>query len=357
MKPLRVAIVGCGIGRLQMKAFKSLPNQFILQAICDVDHDKASKAAEEFQVKSVTTDFAQLCKRDDIDIISVCTPPYLHYEQTLQALASGKHVICEKPHAASIKQIDDIKSTQVKSGKHVMPIFQYRFGNGLQKLKFLINEGLAGKAYLSTVDMSWRRRPEYYMTPWRGKMETELGGVLLSMAIHFVDILLYVSGPAKKVFARTTTRVNPVQVEDCVSASLEMADGSLASISTTLGSSDEITRHRFCFAGFSAESNNKQYNTRDPWRFIGDSPEKTREIEETLLRFNPTPDDYEGQFSRFFDALDNGKELPVTLDDARATLELISAMYYSAATHEEVKTPIAKGHSVYTGWQKLATEK
>ena len=103
-----------------------------------------------------------------------------------------------------------------ESGCQVMPIFQYRFGHGLQKLKYLVDQKLAGEAFVFNVDVAWWRDSEYYRNPWRGKRATELGGALLSQAIHAVDMVLYILGPAKSVFGRTTTRVNQIEVEDCV---------------------------------------------------------------------------------------------------------------------------------------------
>ncbi len=288
---------------------------------------------------------------DDLDVISICTPPHLHFEQIQQVLAAGKHAICEKPLVGSLKEVDELMRIEATSGKRVMPIFQYRFGHGLQKLKFLVDEGLAGRAYVATVETAWRRRAGYYDTPWRGKWKTELGGTLLSHASHAHDMLYYILGPVKSVFARTATRVNPIEVEDCASVSLEMADGSLASLSATLGSSPEISRHRFCFSGFTAESNTQPYNnSKDPWTFTADSPELSEQIEEALARFVPLPERFTGQFYRFHQALLRRTELPVTLQDARTSLELITAMYHSSFKRQVVDLPIGPDHPRYTGW-------
>ena len=116
------------------------------------------------------------------------------------------------------------------------------------------------------MEVAWRRRADYYAVPWRGRWATELGGVLLSQAVHAIDMLTYIAGPPTKVFARVTTRVNDIEVEDCAAISLELADGSLATITATLGSEQEITRHRFHFANLSAESGTSAYeNAADPW--------------------------------------------------------------------------------------------
>jgi predicted dehydrogenase len=266
-------------------------------------------------------------------------------------LEAGKHAICEKPLVSSLREVDELARAESRSGRRIMPIFQYRFGHGIQKLKLLIAEGVAGTAYLATVETAWRRRPEYYHVPWRGKWATERGGALLSHAIHNHDLLCYVLGPPRRVYAYMTTRVNAIEVEDCAAAALEMADGSAASLGVTLGSPQEITRHRFSFSGLVAESNTRPYtNSGDPWTYVGDTPELTERIEQTLAEFRPLPEHYAGQFYRFYDALRSGGPLPVTLADARLSIELITAMYYSAETGQAVTLPIGADHPRYTSW-------
>jgi predicted dehydrogenase len=343
--------VGGGIGKLHIDAYKSLPERYDLVALCDIDRAKAQQIASEQAIARVTTDIAQLCRMDDLDLIDICTPPHLHFVQVQQVLAAGKHAICEKPLVGSLKAVDELIAAEATAGRRVMPIFQYRFGHGLQKLKFLLETCLTGPAYLSTVETAWRRRAEYYALPWRGKWATELGGVLLGHAIHAHDMLCYVAGPIKRVFARATTRVNSIEVEDCASVALEMADGSLASLAATLGSPAEITRHRFCFSGLVAESNTRPYsNSGDPWVFTADTPELEAQIAAALARFEPLPEGFAGQFYRFYDTLHTNGEPPVTLADARAALELVTAMYYSAQTGEDVELPIGSDHPKYAGW-------
>jgi predicted dehydrogenase len=351
MRRLRVGIVGCQIGAEHARAFTSLPAQFELLAVCDVDAAKAHALAATHSVPRVAADIAELCRMDDLDVIDICTPPQLHFAQIKQALAAGKHAICEKPLVGSLAAVDALLAAEVESGRRVMPIFQYRFGHGLQKLKFLTDAGLTGRAYLATVEMAWRRRAEYYAVPWRGKWRTELGGTLLSHAIHTLDMLCYVAGPVRNVFARTATRVNPIEVEDCAAVSLELADGALATLAVTLGSVVQITRHRFCFEQLTAESNTQPYrNSSDPWTFTGDTPEASARLEAALARFEPLPEGFEGQFYRFHTALRDGAPLPVALDDARAALELVTAMYVSARSGQAVALPLGNEHPAYAGW-------
>ncbi len=288
---------------------------------------------------------------DDVDVIDICTPPHLHFDQIQQVLDAGKYAICEKPLVSSLRDIDELMRVEAAWGRRVMPIFQYRFGHGIQKLKLLIEHGVTGTAYLGTVETSWRRRSAYYAVPWRGKWATERGGALLSHAIHNHDLQCYVLGAPRRLFAYSTTRVNAIEVEDCAAIALEMADGSAASSGVTLGSAAEISRHRFCFRGLVAESNTRPYtDSGDPWSFVGDTPQIDEQVGLTLAEFQPLPEHYAGQFYRFSEALQTGGELPVTLADARRSMEMITPMYYSAETGQAVTFPLPNDHPRYASW-------
>ena len=337
---------------MHIEAYRSLPELFEVAAVCDVDRDRADAAAAAYEIPRVVTEFAELCGLEGLDVVDICTPPYLHAPQTLLALEAGRHVICEKPLAGSLRDADRVSAAEKRSGRRVMPVFQYRFGHGIQKLKLLLDRGVTGRAYVTTVETAWRRRPPYYAVPWRGRWETELGGPLVNLAIHAHDLVCYLLGPPKRVYANVTTRVNRIETEDCAVASLEMRDGSLCALSVTTGSAREISRHRFCFANLSAESNYEPYrSTHDPWTFTGDSPEVDACIEEVLKEFVPMPEGFAGQFVRFHRALDTETELPVTVADGRAALELITAMYQAARTREPVHLPLDRTHPLYGGWQ------
>src|SRR5262249_46338532 len=97
-------------------------------------------------------------------------------------------------------------------------------------------------------------------------------------------------------------------------------------------------------------SNMPYTNSSDPWTFDAATPELKLEIQEALSQFQPQPEGFAGQFVRFYDALQTGEELPVTLTDARASLALITALYHSALTRRRVELPIMPDHPKYAGW-------
>jgi len=346
---LKIAVVGSGIGVSHIQGFQEIPNLFEVKVLCDVNVERAKSLAAKYGIPEVVACFDEICRRPDVDVIDICTPPNLHLEQIKRALESGKHVICEKPLVGSLAALDSVSRLVKNGGCQVMPIFQYRFGHGLQKLKYLVDRRLTGEAFVFNVDVAWWRSREYYSNnPWRGKRATELGGALLSQAIHAVDMVLYILGPVKSVFGRASTRVNRIEVEDCVAMSIEMADGSLGTMSVTLGSAAEISRHRFTFRNVSAESITEPYaNSREPWTFSLSGENEEATITEALNQFKPLPEGYAGQFYRFHQALRDGTELPVTLMDARATLEVIAGTYYSSQTGAPVLLPIDPGHPKY----------
>ncbi len=346
-----VAVVGCGIGRGHVAAYKIHPDKFRVMALCDVDEKRLATVGNEFSIGHRTRSFDELLRMDDVDIIDICTPPALHVAQILAALAAGKEVVCEKPLAGSLAEIDQVIVAEAKAAGRVMPIFQYRFGNGLRKAKRVIDLGIAGKPYLATVETAWRRKPKYYETPWRGRLATELGGVLLTHAIHSHDLMTYLMGPVASVFARTATRVNAIEVEDCAAASLVMQSGALASLAATLGSHREISRLRLCFEHVTFESSRAPYSpSDDPWEIIPASSATATRIADALSGHRFLPSRFEGLLSAYHEALATGGALPVTLADARRSVELVTALYHSAATGTAVLLPIEPDHPGYRGW-------
>ena len=345
---LRVAVVGGGIGKQHLAAYRQLADLYEVVAFCDVDPGRAAAVAKDYGIGKTATALDDLLKSKRIDIVDLCTPPNLHVPQIKKVLAAGKHVICEKPVAGSLKEMDELAEAERASGKTISPIFQYRFGDGFRTLMHLKANNLLGRAFLATVETHWKRGAAYYAHPWRGRLATELGGCLVSHAIHAHDLFLTAFGPAKSLHGRTATRVNEIEVEDCAVLSLEMADGALAALSVTLGAECEHTRLRFMFEHVTITSSLGPYDPgNDPWTFEPRSEQARGPIEAALAEVVPEPSGFAGQFSALHEALANGAELPVTLADARRSIELFTAAYHAAATGDTVELPLVEKHEAY----------
>lgn len=355
MKRLNVAMVGCGwvAGSQMTHGFDHLRDRFSVCVACDSDPSRSDEFASRHRVSGTATSYDAVLADPSIDIVSICTPPSLHYDMVMAALAAGKHVICEKPFTSSLRLTDEIIETEAAGSARVMPIFQYRFFPGIQRIRRILQTGIAGKCYVASVETAWKRGAHYYAVPWRGKFATEMGGVLLTQSIHIHDLLLYLRGPALEVKAFKATRVNPIEVEDCAVASLRMADGSLASLTATLGSQRPVTRIRLCFENLTVErqcfDDEAPKPGEEPWVIVP----KDEAIAERIAAIETTVADYTSfayQFGAFHEALAGRAEMPVTLADARRSLELVTALYHASETGETVSLPIDKSHPRYDGW-------
>ncbi len=349
---LNVAVVGCGIGRSHIvEGYLPNADKFKVLALCDLNQEKLDQVGDEFGVERRIVNFDDLLTMDDIDIIDVCTPPGAHLPMVSAALKAGKHVVCEKPLVGSLKDVDAIMEIEKASRGLLMPVFQYRFGDGIEQAKAIIDAGIAGKAYCGTVETMWRREAPYYAVPWRGKWKTELGGVLMGHAIHPHDIFTYLMGDIARMFGRVATRVNPIEVEDVISASLEMKSGALASFTATLGSVDEITRIRLQFENVTIESDHAPYNPGHAlWKILPRNDEIKAKIEALLANWQHVPSRFQTQMARFHDAIEGKGPLPVTSQDSRRALELVTAFYHSSETHTEVVLPLGPDHPLYESW-------
>jgi predicted dehydrogenase len=158
-------------------------------------------------------------------------------------------------------------------------------------------------------------------------------------------------GDVKRLFGRVATRVNAIEVEDCVTASLELESGALGSFTATLGSADEITRLRFAFENVTFESDHAAYNPGDKlWKILPRNPETAEKIAALLKDWVHVPSRFQTQMARFHDALTGKGELPVTSLDSRRSLELVTAFYQSSSTHQDVQLPLATDHPKYKSW-------
>ena len=350
----RVAVVGAGIGARHVEGFNANPDLFEVAVICDRDHTRAAALAAKVAVgvPDLHDEFDdELLARRDIDIVDICLPPFLHGMAITRALRAGKHVICEKPLVGSLAEVDAIEAVVAETGRVLMPVFQARFGNGLARAKHLFDSGAAGRVFLATAQTHWSRGADYYAIKWRGTRDYELGGAFLGHAIHIHDMLTTLVGPVRRVSASTAIRVNPIETEDCGGAVLDMADGSIAVLSVTLGSADEVSRLRIMCENVTVESHGEVYaSSKEPWQFLPKAPKDQAWLDAALVGAPAGQEGFARQFEAFHAALEAGTAPPVTVAEARAALELITALYHSARTGERVDLPIPSTHPAYGGW-------
>ncbi|MCP4383644.1 MAG: Gfo/Idh/MocA family oxidoreductase [Hyphomicrobiales bacterium] len=348
---LKVGVVGGGVGQVHIDAYKALPELYDLAAFCDIDAEKAAEVATRNDIGRTTASLDSLLDLD-LDLIDLCTPSSLHAEQTLAVLAAGRNVIVEKPLAASLAAVDAILAAEADSSGIVLPIFQYRFANGIARLRHLMAKDLVGRAFTATAETHWRRTRVYYEAgPWRGHWDTELGGCLATHAIHIHDLLIQMLGPIETVYAQANNQVNGNETEDTAVLALTFRNGGLATSSVTLGAHPQASRLKLCFEGVTAESSLDPYNPgQEPWTFSHSSADGQRRIDEALADFQSMPERFVGQFTHIHRTLTERAPPPVTIEDSRAAIELLTAAYASILSGEAVRLPVSRDHPLYDGW-------
>lgn len=328
------------MGARHLAGYRELGDRFRVTVLCDLDVSRARLATMDAPDVDVTSSIDSVIAASDIDLIDVCLPPHLHFRVSIRALEAGKHVVCEKPIVLCPHEADRLRETAETYGRKVFPVFQYRYGKGMRQLKALQKAGIAGKAYVASLETHWSRGADYYAVPWRGTLAGESGGAVLVHAIHVHDLLCHILGPVSEVFAMTDTRVNAIETEDCAALAFRMASGALATSSITLGADKDTTRLRFCFEGFTAESGSAPYApAEDNWRFLARAPVAQSRIDRILSTIQPLRAGYAGYFEAVADAIDGNDGSEVTLDEGRRSIALAAAIYESTRRRAAVNLP------------------
>lgn len=356
MSELRVGVVGLGIGREHVQAWSEVDGAAVT-AIAEVKATRRERATRDNDIHP--TESLDELLEFGVDVVDLCTPPALHEEQIERCLTAGVHVICEKPLVDSVAACDRLRSmlsrqTDVAEGGAVlMPIMQYRFGDGMQRARALVDAGLTGRLYTASAATWWRRGQAYYdSAPWRGTWAGERGGSVLTHAIHVHDLLTHLGGPLAEVRAMTATRVNDIETEDCAVAAGRTADGALVTMNVNVGAATESSRLAWCFEHVTIESTTAPYDpSAGPWTFRFSDPDVEAEAERIWATLPEQPPLFAGQFQGFVDAVRTGVPLPVDLDDATRSLELVTAWYRSARTGSVETLPLAADDPGRSSWQ------
>ncbi len=352
MTPLQVGVVGMGIGQLHLLSWLDVRGAAAV-ALAEVDPDRQAKTGQDWRL--VTTASLDELLEVGVDVVDLCTPPAGHEQQIVRCLEAGVHVICEKPLVDSVAACDRLDEAAGRArrltGARLMPILQYRFGPGAARARALVDAGVTGRLYTASASTWWRRDAEYYrQSPWRATWAGALGGTVVNHAIHIHDLLTWIGGPIVELHALMATRVNNVDTEDCAAAVGRTVDGALMTFNVTTGAARESSRLVWCFEHVTIESSTDPYDpARGPWRFDFRDAQTEAQAEDIWRDLAAAPGQYTGQFQAFVDALPDG-ELPVTLDDARATLELVTAWYRSASTGSTETLPLKRDDPWRGSW-------
>ncbi|MFB3159756.1 Gfo/Idh/MocA family oxidoreductase [Neobacillus sp. 179-J 1A1 HS] len=350
---INVAIIGTGaIAAAHIKGYQFFQDRCNIVAICDIYPEKAEKIAADFNLDvEVYSDYKQMLNVSQVDLLSVCTPPYTHAEIAIDSLNSDKHVLVEKPMASSLEECDAMNKAQKRSGKFLSVVSQNRFTNPMMKLKNVLGTKLMGPIVHTQIDSFWWRGHSYYDLWWRGTWEKEGGGCTLNHAVHHIDIFHWMNGMPSEVTAiATNTSHDNAEVEDLSVAICRYPNGSLAQITSSVVHHGE--EQQLIFQG-------KNARVSVPWKVTASKsklngfPEKDEELENKLTEaYQQLKDlEYEGHAAQVEDvlsAIEGKKQVLVDGIEGRKTLELITAIYQSSSLGQTVKLPLNDHSPFYT---------
>ena len=224
---LRVGVIGVGgISRVHLACLKNMENAKIV-AVCDIKEDRLAAAVEQTGADGYT-DWHELLKRDDIDIVHILTSHYLHAPMSIEALKAGKHVLTEKPMATTNEDAKKMIAAAEESKGTLNVIFQNRYNASTVAIREMQEKGELGAFICARASVCWHREAPYYTeSGWRGSIETEGGGTLINQAIHTLDLLSYLGGPIKRVLGHVSTDLlrDSIEVEDNCHAVFEYESG------------------------------------------------------------------------------------------------------------------------------------
>ena len=350
---INVAIVGLGnISAAHIEAWKTFPERARIVALVDIIPEKARARMLEYGLEcDIYDDHHAILDREDIDLVDVCTPPYVHAEISINALRAGKHVICEKPMAASLEECDAVIRAAEASGRMFSSIAQNRFRTSIARLKEVLDSGIAGPVKHFTVDSFWWRGHCYYDLWWRGTWEKEGGGCTLNHAVHHIDMLGWMMGlPDSVTSVLTNVSHDNAEIED-LSVSIMKYGQALATVTASVVHHGEEQQLIVQCADARISA---------PWKVYASGSlangfpfEDTAKEQEICAFYDALPEvKYEGhtgQIDNVLSTLEAGSLTPaITGEDGRRTIELITAIYKAGATGQTVTLPLSAEDPFYT---------
>jgi UDP-N-acetyl-2-amino-2-deoxyglucuronate dehydrogenase len=337
---IKFGLLGCG--RIAKRHSDLLGGNHIkgarLVAVCDSVRPRADAIGSEFGV-STHYDIDDFLARKDIDAVAVLTPSGMHPEHVIACAKAGKHVVVEKPMALRLQDADAMIRACDEAGVKLFIVKQNRFNVPVIKAREALEAGRFGKLVLGTVRVRWCREQSYYdQDSWRGTWAYD-GGVLTNQASHHIDMLEWFFGDVISVHARASTALVRIETEDTAVATLKFRNGALGIIEATTATRPNDIEGSLSILGEkgTVEIAGFAVNQIRHWRFVDELPSDKDVIE----KFSVNPPHvygfgHQAYYQHVVDCLVNQRAALVDGLEGRKSLELISALYESIETGQEV---------------------
>ena len=337
---IRFGIIGCGmIAGWHANAIKAVDGAELV-GVTDNYPEGAISFAQKYGVKVFETT-ELLLESKDIDVICICTPSGLHASQAIIAANAKKHIVVEKPMALNLTEVDEVIQAVESNNVKMEIISQLRFSPAVKKLKEAVDSGVLGRIVTGDIYMKFFRSQEYYNKGgWRGTWAMDGGGALMNQGIHGIDLLRYVMGPVKNVFANTRTLARNIEVEDTAAAVVEFESGALGVIQATTSIYPGYPRRMEICGDRGSIVLEEDSIVR--WDVEGQQVPGDITLQGTASGASSNPGAFsnEGhilQISDMGDAIINNRKPLVDVYEGRKPIEIIMAIYESSKTGKPVE--------------------
>lgn len=341
---MKVVIAGAGAGifSAHRRALQAIGAQVV--EVQDVNTERAQWVADELGARLVP-DLDSLLA-EDAELAVILAPHPFHAEMAIAALRAGKHVLVEKPMAVTAAQADAMVAEAERAGRVLAVCLQQRTRTEVVEARRLIAAGFLGRLQRADLVAAWPRRGTYFeVAPWRGTWRGEGGGVLINQGQHDVDLLIHLMGPPARVFAKTPTRLQPIETEDTVQALLEWDGGALGSLHVSTVEVDEPQRLELTGTGGRLRLLPGRLETvanDEDFRDFRSAPGGPFDIPGTgePRVFEGGAGDHADLYRDLAEALGSGRPPIAPGADAVRTVELANAIQLSGRTGKQVELPL-----------------
>jgi predicted dehydrogenase len=343
---LKYALIGCGrISQNHLSA--ALDNGLEVVALCDIFPQALDTLAEANNLSGVRkyTDLREMLAREELDLIAITTKSSLHAAAALDCIRAGAHVIIEKPVALSLADADAIIEESTKRNIKVCSCHQNRFNKPIQKLRSAVEGGDFGKLLYASATIRWSRSRAYYeQAAWRGTW-AEDGGTLMNQCVHNIDLLRWMmGGEIVEVMAYTDQLVHDyIEGEDFGIALIRFANGSYGVLEGTSAIYNDDLEETLSIFGSegTAMIGGKSLNLFEQWEF----KKTTEDVASLQEKYGENPDNIYGfghlpLYADMIAAIQEDRQPYISIKDGRDVIELILAIYTSAAEGRPVKLPL-----------------
>lgn len=337
-EPVRVALVGAGLiaDLRHLPALRDVGPEVDVAALVEVDQDRLSQVAEQWDIPGRYTDLAPMLADVAPDLVIVCTPPSLHRDQVAAILSSGAWAWCEKPPALSLAEFDAMTAAERDGGPYAPIVFQQRFGSGARHALDLLSSGAVGRPLFARCDTAWYRDDDYFAEPWRGSFTGD-GGPPMALGIHQIDLLIMLLGPWREVTALTATTGRDIETGDVSAAAVRFENGALAAVTVSAVSAHEQSRVRVDTERATIDAAFLYNHRNADWSL---TPAPGVDDDTVAAWANPLPDTQSGHLPQLRAVLADlraGRRPETSGACGRGALELITGLYRSAITGEVTK--------------------